>query len=367
MNAEDKRSHDSLHQIRKFKLPPAGFDVLRASERELVVYGLPPRPNPETHPVMAARWQRIAARAHSFITPELRPLEIRRAVDRGLLERREEREREVASYLAKAIESGRGSRLMDLPISGLSVVGEFRPPWIDYISSHGDIFKLLPERSGNWSGAWVKRPTSEPIKSVSAEWTVPGVNPPWQSNGTLQDGTYLVGTWVGIDGTHGTSDVLQAGTASECVVAGGKFVSTRFFAWTEWYSAPYYEVTNLSVSPGDRIACTVCAPFENTHGSALFNNLTTGVVTSVGIDPPAGVALSGNAAEWIVEDPSLASGAPYPFPVYNATVFTGCTAGTKNFELYAGGGREIDMVQGGVTLSSGIIEGKTTVYCHYGP
>jgi hypothetical protein len=126
-------------------------------------------------------------------------------------------------------------------------------------------------------------------------------------------------------------------------------------------------VGGFSVSVGDQIACTVCAPFSNTHGAALFNNLTTGQVTSVPIDPPANVSLVGNAAEWIIEDPTQSSGALFPFPVYSGTTFTGCTAGTKDIELYAGDGQDIDMVQGGVTLSTGLIEGKTTVYCHYGP
>jgi hypothetical protein len=99
----------------------------------------------------------------------------------------------------------------------------------------------------------------------------------------------------------------------------------------------------------------------------MFNNLTTGQTTTIGIDPPAMTSLAGSVAEWIVEDPSMSSGAQYPFPVYSGTFFTGATAGTKHFELKAGGGTEIDMVQGGVTLSTGVIQGSGTVFCHYGP
>ena len=211
------------------------------------------------------------------------------------------------------------------------------------------------------------RPATEPIKTVSGEWTIPGVNPPDQPGGTLKDGTYLCGAWVGIDGTSGSADVLQAGTGSQCVVSGGKFTSTRFFAWAEWFSAPAQEITNFPVSVGDRIACTVCAPFEGTNGVALFNNLTTEQTTTIPIYPPAATSLSGNVAEWIMEDPGQAGGGLFPFPVYSGTSFTGCTAGTKNVELNAWDGTEIDMVQGGVTLSTGIIQGKQTVFCHYGP
>lgn len=116
--------------------------------------------------------------------------------------------------------------------------------------------------------------------------------PPWSAKG-LADGTYLCGVWVGIDGTAGTNDVLQAGTGSQCVVTGGKFVSTSFFAWTEWFSLGSVVVANFPVAVGDEISSTVCAPFGNTHGTALFNNLTSGLTTTIGINPPAGVSLSG--------------------------------------------------------------------------
>src|SRR5262249_35265024 len=122
----------------------------------------------------------------------------------------------------------------------------------------------------------------------------------------------------------------------------------------------------LPCTGGRVITGAACAPIQNNHGVALFNNLTTGQTASVGIDPPAGTSLVGNVAEWIVEDPSQPSNIPYPFPVYSGTTFTGCTAGGRNTELYAWDGTELDMVQGGTTLSTGIIQGKQTVFCHYG-
>ena len=85
-------------------------------------------------------------------------------------------------------------------------------------------------------------------------------------------------------------------------------------------------------------------------------------------NPPSGTSLSGNVAEWIVEDPStIPDHKLYPFPNYGSTFFTGCAAGTKSFELNLSSGKEIDMVQGGVTLSSGVIQNKSTLRCHDGP
>jgi hypothetical protein len=205
---------------------------------------------------------------------------------------------------------------------------------------------------------------------VTGEWTVPGVNPPssaWNGKG-YNDGTYLCGVWVGIDGTKGTNDVMQAGTASQCVVSGGKMVSTSFFAWTEWFSLLSVTVSNYPVQVGDLISCTVCAPFGNTHGTAMFNNLTTGVTTTIGINPPAGVSLAGNVAEWIVEDPSTAANTSYPFPNYGSTHFYDCTAGSKNIELDLGSGTMIDLVDASNNvISSSLIETNRTLFCRYGP
>ena len=161
----------------------------------------------------------------------------------------------------------------------------------------------------------MRRPVTEPITTVTGQWNVNGISPLWSPSGSgFADGTYLCGVWIGIDGTAGTSDVLQAGTGSLAVVKNGKFESTSFFAWTEWFSLGSVVVANFPVAVGDLISCTVCAPFGNTHGTALFNNLTSGLTTSIGIDPPAGTSLSGNVAEWIVEDPTNVSNNLLSFP-----------------------------------------------------
>jgi len=99
----------------------------------------------------------------------------------------------------------------------------------------------------------------------------------------------------------------------------------------------------------------------------MFNNLSSGVTTNVPIDPPSGTTLSGNVAEWIVEDPGQIGGGLYPFPNYGSTVFNDCTAGTKNFELDLGTGKEMDLVDvANKVISSGSIENNRTLFCRYG-
>jgi hypothetical protein len=355
------RAEAELKHFHTFKLPPRGFNALAASDRELLLHGFPRRPNPETHPALAEKWSRLAARHFEFIEPKLEIAPFKRTMDVALIERRRLVQQELIRYEQKELVRNRGELLFDLTKAldfPLSDSIKLRPKL-------SDLQALLPETSGNWSGAYVKHPVSEPIMTVTGQWNVNGINPPWSPTG-LADGTYFCMVWIGIDGTAGTNDVLQAGTGSQCIVTGGKFVSTSFFAWTEWFSLPWV-VASFPVAVGDEISCTVCAPFGNTHGTALFNNLTSGLTTTIGIDPPSGTSLSGNVAEWIVEDPGQLSGGLFPFPNYGSTFFTGCVAGTKNIELNLSEGTEIDMVQGGVILSSGVIQNKSTLWCHYGP
>jgi hypothetical protein len=267
---------------------------MTASKRELLVYGLPPRPNERTHPRLAAKWQRIAEQRPNFIRPDLRVMpSIRQTVDRDLIVRREIADRELARYHEKFAFKYTGETITDIDIHrilaewfALKYTGEK----IADIDIDRILARLIPETSTAWSGAYVKRPIAEPLMTVTGEWRVPGVNPPpsaWNGTG-YDDGTYVCFVWVGIDGTQGTSDVLQAGTGSQCVVSGGKVTSKTFYAWTEWYWLPSVLVDNFPVEVGDLISCTVCAPFGPTHGTAMFNNLTSGATANFGIDPPAG-------------------------------------------------------------------------------
>jgi hypothetical protein len=336
--------HDVLRHFRSFETPSASFEVSATSDRELIAHGLPPRPNLATHPRFAAKWQRIAALRHQFVRPELQVVRsIRHHMDPDMMARREVIERAITRHLDKV---------------------KFRSG-IDRIDEINKYHLVLPETSGNWSGAYVKRPAAEPLMSVSGEWRVPGVNPPasaWNGSG-YNNGKYYCSVWAGIDGTQGTGDVMQAGTDSVCVVQAGKMVSTTFYAWIEWFALPPIRVSNYPVQVGDLISCTVCAPFGNTRGSALFNNLTSGATTTIPIDPPAGTSLVGNVAEWIVEDP----GSPMvPFPNYGSVHFSDCSAGSKNIELDLSSATEIDMVDAANhVISTASIESNRTLFCRH--
>jgi hypothetical protein len=44
-----------------YSQPPAGFDPLTASDKELTRYGFPPRPDPEKVPEAYAHWQKLVS------------------------------------------------------------------------------------------------------------------------------------------------------------------------------------------------------------------------------------------------------------------------------------------------------------------
>jgi hypothetical protein len=330
------REH-GLHLVRDFDLPPVGFNALKASEDELQSYGLPRRPDRERHPDQAALWDRFAARSLRFVRPSLTPLTERA--------RPELRDHDVSVLDGRLDES----ILLRLHSRGL------RPCQV-----------LPPQRSTNWSGAVVKRPASEQLVTVTGQWVVPSVSPPasaWNGRG-YNDGRYVCAVWVGLDGWYGTEDVLQAGTTSELTVTGGKVTSTTYYPWIEWFGN-LWKPEPFAVNPGDAILCNVCAPFGNEHGTAIFVNQTTGFAVPYGIDPPDKTKLSGNVAEWIVEDPEL-NKILFPFPNYGLVTFQHCGAGSKNVSLNLGDACPLDLEDGsGKVISEGAINSNTSLTCDF--
>ena len=310
--------------VRLFKTPPEGFDLRKASDRELAIYGMPRRPDPRTHARLAARWESIATRPLRFVAPEF-------GIDPPFV-------RTAPALRASSI-------------SGSLAFG---------LSSHA------------WSGALVNRQNSEPLDVVTGTWTVPAVSPPlsaWNGNAWTDGGPYTCGTWVGLDGWTVT-ELLQAGTASSVTVLNGQ-PHTKYYAWTEWFGAPPKTLSNFAVSAGDQISCGVCAPFEDTHGVASFLNHTTGLAMTFGIEPPSGKTLRGNNAEWIVEDPAQVTSTgqqPAPFPFYGFDVFTGCSAGSHDYELNLSSATTINLVNSdNELLSWAAILSPTTLLCQCEP
>ena len=324
-----KSARRADHPFRIFRLPPRSFDLRRASARERTLHGIPQPPSAETHPRLRLLWEEMADRRPRFVEPTFRPLD---------------------HFHRTQVRDQRS--LFD--ITPDPVRPYLNSLWRRVIESDISISKIPTfETSTNWCGGYVSRPLFqvylnrqiEPLRVVAGRWTVPSVSLPNAAyvSGRPVDGTYIAAVWVGIDGWKGTSDVFQAGTNSTITVTGGKITGINYYAWTEWFGFPW-SVQSLTVTPGDLISCIVCAPFENNHGTAILNNLTTNESAIYGIDAPSNTTLIGNVAEWIVEDPSISSTKLYPFANFGQVVFTNCSANTQSFELDLSNARFIDLV-----------------------
>ena len=295
-------------EVRTFKLPPPGFNPLEAESRELALYGFPARPIEDSR--MLERWKAVLGRPIRLIQPTFRPMTHKRR------------------RLPK------------------------RAPRAEHGTESTDI----------WSGVVVHAPPGDSFRWVEGTFTVPNAFPP----ANAQDGVwYSASTWIGIDGIDGSGDVLQAGCDSD-VMTQGQSVQRQFNPWWEWFPAGSFWISNLAVSPGDTVNCLICVPDGSTTQAMIFlYNVTSGIAAPFQASVPAGVALQGNSAEWVVERLEIDTNTP-ELARYGEVYFDEAKAGTaKHALLQAGSGNVIQMTDNGNVISTGRIENATLVQVKY--
>lgn len=140
--------------------------------------------------------------------------------------------------------------------------------------------------SENWSGYAV---TGSSFTVAKGSWTVPEVNCSETPN------TYAA-FWVGIDG-YSSDTVEQTGTLAEC-----NGTSASYYAWYEFYPRPLFEITSVSVSPGNQISASV------TYNGREFTTTITNETTGQSYSTSARVrGARRSSAEWIAEAPCCTS------------------------------------------------------------
>ena len=287
--------------IRTFPIPPAGFDPLTADEQTLLRFGFPPRPLNDSE--SDERWKRFFGGMKLFIEPTFR----------------------------RSDNIRNGPRLRGL-LEGL-------------------------ETSPNWSGAVVYAPAQSTFDSINGQWNVPDPSP------ASVDGThYYSSFWIGIDGA-GSPDVFQAGVECDAVYVGGN-VQKTFTPWWEWYPENEVQITNFPVSAGQTLACMLTV-VTNTTGNVYLQNLTASLITMFQITAPAGTVLTGNSAEWIAERPGI-NGTLSKLANYGVAEFVQCNAHTTtSVNLTPTDGDNVNMTDGGQTVSEGFAESPSNVHCVY--
>ncbi|OXV07765.1 hypothetical protein Egran_04472 [Elaphomyces granulatus] len=196
--------------------------------------------------------------------------------------------------------------------------------------------------SSNWAGGVLTSPPSgQRFTTVSAQFTVPVPSSP---NG----GSAAAAAWVGIDGDTYTNAILQTGVDFNVNSDG----SVSYDAWYEWYPNYAIDFSGISISAGDNISVSVIA-ISSTRGAATVRNLSNGQSVSTTISAPSpssSTSLSGQNAEWIVEDFDV-NGSLVPFANFGSILFTNAIAQTSSSLLGTSGATVFEIVQNNQVLT----------------
>jgi len=257
-----------VNGVSLFAAPPKGFDPLKASNRELLSYGLPQRPD-ASDVKNTAKWEKMIVAAKHRADPS---------------------KLEVKSFSSR--------EMMPTKAAATSEV--------DGTVSYG---------SYNWSGianfnALAKWNTKTSFDEVISYFNVPVAQPPFGACGNNITGPFYQVAWNGIDGAF-NGDVVQGGTLSAADCSG----DTLYEGWTEWY--PSYSILAwFYVNPGDDFVTeTLGAPGFSTQ-YVFIEDITLQTYASVSMAYQSGPGLVGKSAEYIVERPCCASNG-YPLALAN--------------------------------------------------
>ena len=172
--------------------------------------------------------------------------------------------------------------------------------------------------STNWSGYVDEACSTCSLRYVSADFTVPHLNP-----ANSPDNSWAA-HWVGLDGAT-NSTVEQVGI--DTYVSGGV---DYYYAWYEMFPAAT-QVYSLAASPGDNIQVSVY-----TAGGTYYltlNDTTLGAGLTATATVPAGYTGQNKSAEVITEAPSEVSGSSLvqlPLADYGQVNYNNATVTSRN-------------------------------------
>ena len=292
--AIERRAHTDPHQ------PPADFDPLSASAKQLAEYGMPARPSPSADPQLFLFWAKMLSPPFRYLTPQF-----------------PKRPTQDATVLMD-VWVGPGQRVAR-PSSQFSGYGH-------------------RESSHNWSGAYITPQRPKRFVSMVGSWVVPSPAIPnvIPENATRQS-VFRSSAWIGFDGHRRLpqASLPQIGTNHEVSVANG-VTKIETGAWWQWWkrnpdpvsdpeNAPV-PITNLAVSAGDEMMAWMSVIVPNDVRFHIKNQTTGDFCTFIVIAPGA-IDPIGSTAEWILERPTdIGALHPDPMPHCDDVEFQYCLA-----------------------------------------
>ncbi len=269
--------------------PPEGFNYLAATNRELLSYGLPQRPDPAADAKAFEHWQAgmSALQACSQHAQTAGPS----AATPG-------KSCHPTQVIAKSASSH--TRMLNAPST---------------VNSDG----TKSSYSSNWSGivqsnglkAWNAKKSFVEVESV---FNVPVANFPF-GDPSCSWGPWWEVSWNGIDGT-GPGSLVQAGSSSYWD-GGGCGGPIEYYGWFEWVPSYPILAINANVSPGDDFWVITFAAEGTVEQYAFVEDITQQWSGTFGMTWKSGPGVVGATAEYIVERPCcLANGNLYPLGNY---------------------------------------------------
>jgi Peptidase A4 family len=257
-----------------YQAVPAEYNLLEAPQRELDLYGIPPRPDSSAERQLHDFWIKLVSPPFQKIDP--------------------------------------GAQILDIPV-------QTQPP-------------NNLESSLNWSGAVVSPPWPKRITLAVAGWIVPDVSRPSTPALFTQEDAPKTLVWVGLDGHNGRLPKISLPQIGTFHTPDGSS-DDQHFAWSCWWHHSSQQqtvsrITNFKFHPGQEIMAglwvMICGDV-----SFFIKNQSTGDFCSFlckrqslgDIEP------LGSSAEWVVERPTEpATGKLYPLAAYGSVDFKYCMA-----------------------------------------
>jgi hypothetical protein len=285
----------SVEGVHAFPDLPSGFNLLTASNRELLTYGLPQRPDKDTDAKGLAHWEKAMAAIQSCT---------------------QHSQQSVASTSATS-KACHGTDVRALPYSSRNaqpVAGGGEKPNADGTSAVSFY---------NWSGIantntltkWNAKTSFDEVVSI---WNVPVANHPF-GNIPCSEGPWWEVTWNGIDG-FSNGDVVQGGSSSYWD-GGGCGGAISYYGWVEWYPSypvlPVYCGSNpCAVGPGDDFEAITYGTAGTAEQFVFVEDVTQQWYGTFGLTYKSGPGVVGNSAEYIVERPCCSGSNNYPLGNY---------------------------------------------------
>ena len=175
------------------------------------------------------------------------------------------------------------------------------------VRSHGQLLRIRPRlglntnSSGNWFGynQGTLEQGAKLFNSIGGQWTVPTAtqHTPGQQESSSD--------WIGIGGgcidagcTLTDATLIQTGTEQDVSASG----SPSYYAWWELVPAPEFQITSMTVNPGDRMSASIAELVPDSEVWTIsIKDLTNGQSYSTTVPYPS----THTTAEWIEETPLL--------------------------------------------------------------